>query len=91
MITEKQWKQFCWDVYDTKRYIRDVRIHDRTISNVDLVDYKITAIEQGFGPTVYTKSFSVTSDYTTLKDLYDSVTVNASMSDIYKLHRKIEE
>lgn len=90
MITEKQWRKFCWDVYDTKKYIQDVRIKGRTISNVDLVDYKIVAIKQGFGPTVYTKQFSV-DDYTKLEDLYGSVSVNANMKDLFKLYRKIEE
>ena len=90
MVTDKQWEQFCWDVYFTKRQMHTIYLKGRRVDDIDLTNYQITTIKQGFGPTVYRKNDSC-DEYTSLKRLYDSVTFECDMTKIFKLRRMIKD
>ncbi len=91
MITKKQWKKFCWDLYDTKHIFGDkLSLHSRRVDSIDLNGYRVVTTCAGTPKTVYNFEQSI-SDHNRLKDLYSSVRFEGSLDQLYQMYRVMNE
>jgi hypothetical protein len=94
MITEKQWRTFCWDMYQVKRDLGcswgDISLHGRPVDEINLNDYTIRTKLVGTPTMVYSFKESLHS-HTKLKYLYRSVSVETNMERLYKFRRTMND